>query len=129
MEELKNGFDNFFIPIKPETNLLEDKPFVAPKLLRWFLYGDCGLSSETMVNVSVGKEYKNHYPCDPSDFYRCLKLVKEIPEIKNYFDKISQVSPQWKIVIDNWDKLEETFLSEIGYRPSKTYKLMEDLGL
>lgn len=128
MKELKDRFDNFFIPIKPGINLSEE-PFVAPKLLHWFLYGDIGLSSETMVNVAVGKEYENYYPCDPSDFNRCLKLVKEIPEIKNYFDKISKISPQWKTVIDNWDKLEETFLSEVGYRPSKTYQLMKDLGL
>lgn len=105
------------------------------KILRWLSEGEVGLSSKAMAFTSLGMKANYDHPLDPSDFNRCLKLVKYIPEIKNHFPDISKLSKEWKAVIDNWDKIEKSFIDEVGFdwckaiSAPKTYELMKNLGL
>ena len=108
------------------------------KVLKWFANGDIGISSECMALAACGIEAKRqHTPLDPPDFNRCLKLVREIPEIMHHKDKISSISKKWKSLMDNWNHLESIFLDEVGIdwkkdrnKPAeKTYRAMKDLGL
>lgn len=105
------------------------------KILNWYVNGETGASSKVLASVALGQVSEKHHPLDPADFNRCLKLVRAVPEIKNYFDQISKLSPQWKSVIDNWDKIRESFVNEVGFdwvkgfSAPKTYHLMKELNL
>lgn len=107
------------------------------KVIEWLAGPSVGESSKNMAFTAVGVKYNTRHPLDPADFNRCLKLVKQVPEIKNHFGEISKLSSQWKIVIDNWDLIESTFLDEAGIdwrkgeflKATKTYELMKVLGL
>ena len=105
------------------------------KILNWFVNGEVGASSRAMAVTALGQKSDISHPLDPDDFNRCLKLVKQVPEIKNYFEQISKLSLQWKTVIDNWNEIEKSFIDEVGfdwcngYRAPKTYELMKQLNL
>lgn len=107
---------------------------IERKILKWSQGNGVGVSSECMAFTCIGIKPKYKWtPSDPADLNRCLKLIKEIPEIKNSFDKISSIDKYWKSIIDNWDLLEKTFIAEVGFdwcnakKAPITYDLMKDL--
>ena len=107
----------------------------------WLKFGDRGISSEKIFSVLTGitilkdswDKFGTH-PSDPSDFNRCSKLVKSIPELKTKLYKMKKESVVWAKIIDNWDKLEkmleETVRQEqaTGKNDGKMYKFMKSLG-
>lgn len=101
------------------------------KILEWvFTSEDVGMSSKAMAAASVGVTKCTSHPHDPSDLNRCVKLVGEIPEIKEKFHLISELSPTWKRLIDKWDELESTLKSEVesgSGRAPKTYDLIKSI--
>ena len=109
------------------------------KIIGWFANGSTGISSEAMAYAAAGVENKSRFgngtPSDPSDFNRCLKLVAQVPEVKEKFSVIAKLSDKWAVVIKNWDLLETSFIDEVGFDWSKgrsapkTYELMKNLGL
>ena len=112
------------------------------EIIEWLCNGkNKGISSEAMAAAFLDKTpedrfgFGNH-PSDPSDFNRCLLLLKIAPEAKNHMDKIAALSDTWKKLVDNWDDLEKCFLDEVGLdwekgaglRATKTYEMMKSLG-
>ncbi|GAG26436.1 unnamed protein product, partial [marine sediment metagenome] len=59
------------------------------KILEWFANGETGTSSEAMAFAAAGiankSSFGNSTPSDPSDFNRCLKLINQVPEVKDKF--------------------------------------------
>jgi hypothetical protein len=109
-------------------------PAIREKVLMWLATGEVGTSSQTMAFIAAGLPMKHPcHPLDPADFNRCLKVVREIPEIRNSFQKIAALSPEWKGVIDNWERIEKSFIDECGWDWSshgvaeKTYELMDEI--
>lgn len=108
------------------------------KILRWLASGQTGLSSKTMaftaLRIPQDKTWGVRHPLDPDDFNRCLMLVVQVPEIKDYFNEIAGLSASWKSIIENWDKIEKCFIDEVGFdwrkgrRAPKTYDLMKQIG-
>lgn len=105
------------------------------KILNWLTSGETGISSKVMVQAALNQELTcTDHPLDPDDFRRCLKLVYAVPEIKERFEDIAQISLVWLNIINNWGELEILFLDEVGincekgYRATKTYELMKALG-
>jgi len=107
---------------------------INDKILDWFASGKVGSSSKTMAFAAIGKNqgYPD-YPHDPDDFNRCLLLVKQVPEIKLAFDKISKLSGKWHKLTSRWDEIETCFIEEAGLNwcksisAPKTYKLMKEI--
>lgn len=104
------------------------------KVLSWMMTGDgVGMSAQAMAGAAVQIHGGNSHPYDPSDFNRCLRLIKTIPEIKDNFDSVAMISPQWKALIDRWDEVEKCFIDEVGFDWSKgnkapiTYKLIKSI--
>ena len=95
---------------------LTDHDCIKNKLLKWFARGKVGASSKTMARIAAGMPHHpfSCYPLDPSDFNRCLLLVDKVPEVRNYFEQIASLSPQWNALIQNWDELAKTFNHEAG---------------
>lgn len=117
----------------------EVSPELKEQILKWFCDGEKGLSSKAMARCAVGNEPISRddrfTPLDPDDLNRCIKLVHACPDIKSRFPAIATLSDKWRVVIERWDLLEETFISEVGYdwcnakSAPKTYDLMHKLGL
>ncbi len=111
------------------------------KLLIWLLTGETGISSKAIASVMAGVRVDDTFgttPSDPDDFKRCLKLVNLIPEIRPRLSEMRTVSFRWGVLIENWDKLESSFMAEVpewlenkGHekRATKTYALMKAIGL
>ena len=106
------------------------------KVLEWFGSGRVGMSSEAIaLNLTLGTTKYKSYPHDPSDFNRCLMLIKAVPELKENMHKMSKVSDKWEVLIENWEGLESCFINEVGENWSNgnrapiTYKAMKGMGL
>lgn len=104
------------------------------KVLEWLATDQTGTSSKTIAFTLSGFNYKYPSPpSDPSDFGRCLLLLDFIPEFRTRLSELATLSDEWKVIIENWDLIEITFLDEGGlhwdkyYSFPKTYKLMRDL--
>ena len=103
------------------------------QLVEWFCSGNTGVSSITIVATILGLNVKySSIPHDPSDFCRCLKLLKAVPELKAYLHLMSDASVEWQELIKHWDEIEESLMSEVpdcldggNGLASKTFKLMQ----
>lgn len=108
------------------------------KILYWFAKGKVGISSKAMACVAAGIPLDDHcgysnHPHDPADFNRCLLLLDAVPEIREYFDKMAEISESWAKLIARWDELETCFHDEAGknwckaQRAPRTYELMKQI--
>ena len=97
--------------------------------------GDTGLSSKAIASViltgrcALGRSYP--HPLDPSDFRRCLLLMRELPKgVGGTVGLLADSSKEWKAVIENWEILERLYDEESqGEAAPKLYKKMKELGL
>lgn len=110
-------------------------------ILDWFITSDNkGVSSKAMAAAILDKKprddgYTSH-PSDPSDFNRCLLLLRHAPESREHMDKIAALSDVWGNLVNAWEELERCFLTEVGLNWSrgrhlkarKTYDMMKSLG-
>ena len=103
------------------------------KVMQWFASGEKGISSECIASIICGFEPKwNDTPSDPDDFKRCLLLLNDIPELREHLYMMRSVSTDWDKLMNHWDDIEESFMSEVpewlygDYRNGapKTYALM-----
>lgn len=108
------------------------------RVMRWqYNSGDTGLSSECMAANLCGLPCRRIYaPTDPADFNRCLGLLDYAPELRVILHRMRDVSAEWEALVDNWDRVEKSFIEEVGKgwakknkSASKTYELMKGLGL
>lgn len=102
----------------------ESKCALALKILEWMATHRTGLSSEAMAYCALGLQRKGmwngtEHPHDPSDFNRCLLLLDQVPEVRDHFPSIADLSPQWSALIAHWDELTKQFVHEVGWAWSK----------
>lgn len=107
------------------------KSSVDSRLLTWFLRGEVGASSKTLVHFYKGEEFRcDDFPTGPidvSDFRRCYLLVQAIPEIKEVFPLVAKHVPSFKGVIENWDKISAAYERERGAgNCPETYRLLKE---
>lgn len=109
-------------------------PYVEAKeamgLSAWLASDDVGMSSKWMAYALSGRsgspEYR--YPLDPSDFGRCLGLLKAAPELRAKLPMLRGRSREWTALVDHWDELESLYNEELpSGRAPKTYARMKEL--
>lgn len=68
------------------------------------------------------------YPYDPSDFWRCLKLLDAVPALRLHIGAMSSFGPVWAAYVENWPEMERLYSEEhqTGAAP-KLYALMKRL--
>lgn len=103
-------------------------------LLSWFARGRTGASSECMAFTAAGIGINRiDYPHDPSDFNRCILLIDWVPEVKDHFESIAALCPEWRALIARWEDINKTFIKEAGFNWSKsdsapqTYALIREV--
>jgi hypothetical protein len=55
-------------------------------------------------------------PRDPSDFGRCLRLLRRIPVWLPRLPEIAVAFPEWKPIVNAWDELTALYLGELAQR-------------
>lgn len=90
---------------------------IKEQLLDWYANEhDKGVSSHCMADIMIGKTPKDiSHPIDPADLNRCLKFLKRVPLARKRLDEIAELSAPWKRIIDNFEKLENMYLEEVGF--------------
>ncbi len=110
-------------------------PNLAMKILQWQAKGHVGVSSATMASIAAGLD-TNFYggsfgaPHDPSDMLRCMRLVDDIPEIRNYFPLIAERIKVFRGIIEHWDELVLVMNKECvgdNWRAPDAYKMIQQL--
>ena len=109
---------------------------VSPNLQGWLALGERGVSSESMVRYLVYGQRTNGFndPADPSDFRRCELLLRWVPELREEFPRMAEVSRRWASLVAHWDEIRALLEEEIPdvwttYRggAKRTYALMQNL--
>jgi hypothetical protein len=77
--------------------------------------------------------YRASHPHDPDDLDHCLRLLSEVPELRERLPKMASVSPEWAALIARWEEVERSHLEEVGLgwtkakSAPKTYDLMREV--
>lgn len=107
-------FDEFIDLHKNCKKTFEDKVDASlPPHLKaqwWLQNGEKNSSSKTMYQVLSGldiglKRHEYTHPNTVDDFKLCYELVKTIPEWAALLNRLSIISPVWKKIVDNWDRI------------------------
>ena len=88
---------------------MSDRVEKLHRIIKWFLNGNTGMSSKTIVAAVTGIPYKDaRTPADPSDFKRCSELLKTLGMSRDsILEKVLATYPDWGHLCVNWDELEE----------------------
>lgn len=84
-----------------------------PALVAWWKDCDRGLSSQAIALRFTYGDGPSEYPHDPSDFGRCERLMRAVPEIREWFPAMAQVSPRWARLVEQWDDIVATAEVEV----------------
>jgi hypothetical protein len=84
----------------------------------WLESGERGISSETIVLALTGvpilkRNWGSGFPSDPSDFRRCERLLRAVPEARKHLHLLAQRGPIWAMLVDEWDDLVALGDSEV----------------
>ncbi len=85
-----------------------------------------------MAAIAMGakktKSTRFDAPSDTSDFGRCYRLVKAVPELREHFPKIGKMVPPFKGILTNWDSLCELYLRDLpDGRSDALYRRIKEL--
>lgn len=98
------------------------------KDLKWRDYGE---SSLTLLAVYAGMDKaRPSIPYDPSDFNRCVHLIKclnlTLKQERELLQKAAVQYPIWKPFVDNWGELMRLFRGRTKKAP-KLYERLTEL--
>jgi hypothetical protein len=110
-------------------------------IVEWLANGHTGLSSKAMAFYLgfgiVRKQEGRFYPLDPSDFNRCLGLLRVAPRLRSKLPQMAKLSKYWRRLVAAWDQIEATFHEEVGdtwdregvraLPAPRTYALMKEI--
>ncbi len=84
----------------------------AMGLTQWLASNDTGLSSRYMASVLADPPFKAefNYPHDGSDFGRCYRMLRAVPELRANFDRLAQCRKPWPALHARWGELEVLYL-------------------
>ncbi len=105
------------------------------QLIAWFLSGDVGTSSETIVAAYFDFNHQGgiSHPHDAGDLGRCIKLLNEVPILNDSLPRLAELDPHWKALFVNWKSLKKAYYMEVGANKSgdkshdKVYDMMQDI--
>lgn len=84
---------------------------VPKKALEWVTSHDTGLSSLALFRALTGAgdidEYD--YPRDCSDFGRCYRLLRLVPEWRDRIEEMVNHGPYWEAIATSWSELSALY--------------------
>lgn len=86
------------------------------KIIKWFVRGDTGVSSEAIVSQMTGNDASRSgfgdHPHDGDDFGRCYKLLEAVPEFKERINEMAKRSSEWSALVNCWDELTKLCITD-----------------
>jgi len=99
-----------------------------PEVAEWLRSGERGASSNAMCKrfFGVPKDAGDNHPHDPDDLRRCV-LFLDATSTHGRIRDMSDVSPSWASLVNQWNEILKTFREETGNNDGapKTYSLMK----
>ncbi|PZR93527.1 MAG: hypothetical protein DI537_10440 [Stutzerimonas stutzeri] len=103
--------------------------------LRWIVGEHVGSSSMAIFAHMTGVKPRQGFsnPWDPSDFGRCLRLLRAVPEWRVRLPEMARRSKAWKALCARWSEIERCMEEEVGLNWEKsqsaprTYELMKEI--
>ncbi len=82
----------------------------AEAIGEWLMSENTGVSSKYIASVYLsGKVLRSMWsdttPSDSPDLGRCVRLIEQLPRVRDCFPVLREASPVWRIYVDHWDKL------------------------
>lgn len=107
------------------------------EVIKWLALGETGSSSKCMafwLAFGIRQKYsEHHYPADPDDMNRCLKLLQSAHGLRELLPKMAELGGRWAALVSRWDEIESMQMNEIGLdwvkarSAPKTYELMQEV--
>ena len=96
-------------------------------MIEWIGSHRVGISSRTMWCAIMGvKCYKADVPYDADDFSRCYDLYKFSELTPADLQKVANIYPYWRPIIDQWDELCEMYVAKNYGEVNERLKAMFD---
>lgn len=112
---------------------------LSTEAVNWLAHGERGLSSNAIFTRLTGVDacgergFPFHYPHDPSDLCRCLRLLESVPEFAPRIGEMAGVSSVWTALVAHWVEIVALLENEApkwrereGTAP-KTYARMREI--
>lgn len=84
---------------------------------RWLALGEVGISSSTLCKITTGlgsiQQDEFCHPLDAADFRRCVKFLRDVPGARPELHKVAKLSPEWAVLVEHWDELEEALKNDL----------------
>ena len=114
--------------------IVSASPSIPEAALRWLRNRDTGTSSLVIYEVMTGHKQAlpvgHGHPWDPSDFGRCFRLLKLVPEWRNRLHEVAERFPSWSPFVERWDEMERLYEEEApSGRAPRLYRLMKELAV
>lgn len=104
------------------------------RLEAWLDGPDTGISSLTIAEILSGRpglvrsSFGRSTPKDPADFWRCLNLLKAMPEWRERLPEVAAAEPSWAALVERWGEVEALYREEAPTgRAPRCYALMREL--
>jgi hypothetical protein len=117
-----------------KEEILSARPNMTP-LERWLAVGIRGKSSNAIAaNLrGVYADDPTAHPHDPTDLWRCVMLLEEVPELREDFGLMVKASTEWERLVHAWGDLERLLREEAGdclsdgraWQSPKTYEALK----
>ena len=83
------------------------------KMIEWIGSHNVGISSKTMWCAIMGVKCREaDTPGDADDFSRCYDLYKFSELTPADLQKVANIYPYWRPIIDQWDELCEMYVAK-----------------
>ena len=83
------------------------------KMIEWIGCHTVGISSRTMWCAIMGVKFREaDTPRDADDFSRCYDLYKFCELTPADLQKVANIYPYWRPIIDQWDELCEMYVAK-----------------
>jgi len=88
------------------------------RMIGWIRTGDRGISSEVIFEVLADhpllpEHWRYSTPSDSSDFYRCYKLLRAVPEWRGRLNEVAAKHPHWRLIVKYWQDLEIALINDL----------------
>lgn len=83
----------------------------------WLASDDTGASSLWMAHVLYNVPSSRGggdgaYPHDPSDFGRCYRFLRAVPDARRFLGRMAESGPVWAEYVKRWNEMERLYEEE-----------------
>ncbi len=109
------------------------KTILKAQIENWAKTNEMTMCCQVMTAAALGEPGATEHPQTVEAMGQCLKLAQDIPGLRERFSAIAVLSSQWYYLIENWDRLDQTYArdtQQFGRRSNKgqhTWELLQQL--